>query len=159
MNNLHRRAFRGILCVVLAAVAGCSGRDSSLPQLVPVEGIVTLDDAPLSSAMITFFPVGETRGRGAVGYTNDQGHYKLEAPDGRPGVPVGEYRVTIIKLEMPDGSDFPANSDVAPMDSPARQILDDQYSDDRHTILAETVPEGGAKINFELKSSPGNNDE
>ncbi len=78
----------------------------------------------------------------------------MRAPDDRAGVPVGEYRVTIIKLEMPDGSDFPANSDIAPMDSPARQILDDRYSDDRQTILTATVPVGGDEIDFPLESGP-----
>jgi hypothetical protein len=154
MTKIHGRTLVGILSILITTTSGCGGRDSRLPQLVPVEGTVTLDGDALSSAMVTFFPTGDTRGRGATGYTNEEGRYELRAPDGHAGVPVGEYRVTIVKLVMPDGSDFPVDSKIAPMDSPARQILPDTYSDDRQTILTASVPEGGKEIDFPLASSP-----
>lgn len=140
--------------LLLATVTGCGGRDANLPPLVPVEGTVTLDQKPLSGAMLTFLPTGATRGGGATGYTDQAGNYELQSPDGRAGVPVGEYRVIVTKLVMPDGSDFPVNSEIAPMDSPARQVLPDRYSDDRQTKLTATVPERGDTINFALASGP-----
>jgi hypothetical protein len=136
----------------MAMAAGCGGRDPNLPKLVPVDGTVTLDREPLSGTMVTLVPTGNTRGRGATGYTDEQGRYELRAPDGRAGVPVGEYRVMITKLVMPDGSDFPVNSEMAPMDSPARQVLPARYSDDRQTVLRATIPDGGDTIDFPLTS-------
>ncbi len=55
---------------------------------------------------------------------------------------------------MPDGSDFPLDSDVAPMDSPAKEVLPGIYSDMDQTTLKATVPEGGGTIDFALKSRP-----
>ena len=40
---------------------------------------------------------------------------------------MGEYRVVITKMVMPDGSDF-LPSAVPPIDSPAKQVLPAKYS-------------------------------
>jgi hypothetical protein len=152
----HYHTICGVLAgALVAAAAGCDGRDPDLPRLVPVAGTVTLDRDPLSGAMVTFVPCGGTRGRGATGYTDEQGRYQLRAPDGHLGVPVGEYRVIVTKLVMPDGSDFPIDSGIAPIDSPARQILPSRYSDERQTILTATVPDDGGTFDFPLVSDRG----
>jgi hypothetical protein len=154
MNALHRHTRFGLLVLFTAALTACSGRNSGLPQLVPVSGTVTLDQEPLSGAMVAFIPSGNTRGQGATGYTDEQGRYELRAADGREGAPAGEYRVIVTKLVMPDGSDFPIDAGIAPMDSPARQILPARYSDDRQTILTAVVPERGGTADVPLVSEP-----
>ncbi|MCP4592521.1 MAG: DUF4198 domain-containing protein, partial [bacterium] len=136
-------------------VVGCGGRDPNLPKLVPVEGTITLDGKPASGTSVTFLPTGTTRGNGAVGYTDAEGKYKLSDPrDGSEGVPVGEYRVMCNKLVMPDGTDLPMNSDIPPMDSPAREVLPVNYSDMEMSELTFTVPEAGGTADFDLKSKP-----
>jgi hypothetical protein len=143
----------GILGLSLLAV-GCGGENPNLPALVPVSGTVTLDGKPLGGAMLSFAPVGDTRGNGAEGYTEPDGTFKLSSPPRGEGAAVGQYQVIIRKLVMPDGSDFPRNSDVAPMDSEAKETLSPKYSDAEQTTLTANVPEGGGIINFDLKSRP-----
>ena len=93
---------------------------------------------------------GETRGGGAVGRTNAEGKFELKSPPRGLGAVSGEYKVQISKLIMPDGSDFPENSSVAPMDSPAKENLPPQYSDQEQTTLTTRVPEAGGELSFKL---------
>ncbi len=142
-----------IICVLLhamVAVVGCSRADPNLPQLVPASGTVTLGDQPLPGALVTFIPTGSTRGTGAEGRTDQTGRYELVSKHGR-GAAVGSYRVTIMKLVMPDGSDYIPEAGVGPADSPARQVLPPRYSDPHRTTLTATIPEGGSStLNFAL---------
>jgi hypothetical protein len=143
-----------LLFVGLAALVGCSAGDANLPELVPVSGTVTLDDKPLAKATVTFIPVGTTRGDGGFATTDENGRYQLLSLQRKPGAPVGAYRVVISKRVMPDGSDVPDESDVAPIDSPAREMLPPQYSSEQDSTLSATVPEGGGTIDFPLTSAP-----
>jgi hypothetical protein len=118
-----------------------------------VTGLVTLDGKPLSAAYVSFTPVGATKGAGSSGRTNAEGHYTLKNQGGGAGASAGNYRVVISKLVMPDGSDFPANSKVGPMDSPAKETLAPIYSDPGRTTLEATVPAGGGRIDFPLKTA------
>ena len=137
-----------VLGVVLFA-GGCSpARDKSL---MPVTGKVTLEGKPLSGTTITFVPIGSTRGAGGNGYTDKSGKYELSATHGGKGVPVGEYRVVASKLVMPDGSDFPLNSDVAPINSSAKEMLPAQYTSPENASLRATVHEGANEVDFALE--------
>lgn len=139
--------------VLLSFAVGCGGgRDSSLPDLVPVSGTVTLDDKPLAGAMVTFVPVGATRGRSCYGITGADGRYELMENEKNKGAPVGEFAVLVNKWVMPDGSDFPKDSTQSPMDSGARELLPPQYSLDGASTLKATVPASGGTIDFKLTS-------
>lgn len=151
----NRRVASLILGLLTLLAAGCGGKDPNLPELVPVGGTVIMDGKALSGTSVSFVPDGSTRGSGANGYTDQNGKYELSSPHLGPGAPAGDYRVVLRKLVMPDGSDFPADSEVAPMDSPARQVLPARYSDDNRTELTATVPEGGGTIDFPLQMGSG----
>jgi len=100
--------------------------------------------------MVTFVPTGATRGPVAEGRTDPQGRYELASQQGRGAAP-GAYRVTIMKLVMPDGSDYTPEAGVGPADSPARQVLPPRYSDLQRTTLTATVPEeGSSSLDFAL---------
>jgi len=142
-----------VLLALAVIVLGC-GKDPNLPPLVPVTGTVTLDGKPLDSATVTFIPVGKTRGNGAMGYTDEEGKYQLATHRGDRGAPVGEYRVVLNKMVMPDGTPYSAESGLAPMDSPAREILPPRFSDQMQTKLKATVPEGGGQVDLALTSEP-----
>ena len=62
---------------------GCT---KSNPQLVPIDGQVTMDGAPLADHVVTFTPVGDTKGSGALGSTDDTGRFSLT--DARAARPV-----------------------------------------------------------------------
>jgi len=137
------------LCLMLAIV-GCGGDASHLPKLTPVGGTVTLDGKPLINAMVAFVPSGSTPGTGANGHTDKAGKYELATRSRGKGTPAGEYRVVVTKLVMPDGTDFPANSAVAPINSPAKQILPVKYSMAGQTVLRAKVGEDSTVIDFPL---------
>lgn len=132
------------------SLVGCGGRDPNLPKLEPVSGTVTLDGRPLANASVTFVPSGTTRGTGATGVTGPDGKYTLMSR-GEPGVPAGDYRVVVSKLVLPDGSDFPLDADVPPIESNAREMLPPHYSDEAASNIAKTVPEGGGIIDIQLE--------
>ena len=148
---LHRQVCFLVSCTLVVVAVGC-GRDPNLPPLVPVKGTITLDGKPLVAALVEFIPVGTTRGNGGTGFTDAEGKYELRAPKGDQGVPVGEYRVRLSKLVMPDGSPYSAESGLAPMDSDAKEVLPPRYCDFDQTVLKATVPEGGDdSLDFQLQ--------
>ena len=63
-----------------------------------VEGVVTLDGAPLAGATVVFVPEGGT-GVGGSAVTNAQGMFKVTAPSGTSALPAGTYKVTVAKEE------------------------------------------------------------
>lgn len=146
--EMRQVCFMGLLLVVL--VVGCSHRDSALPKLMPVSGVVTINGKPASGVTIRFAPIETTRGSGAYGFTDKFGKYELIACRGGKGAPVGEYQVVAEKLVMPDGSDFPIGSNIPPMESKARQILPDKYSNPTESTLKASVGEGLNTIDFSL---------
>jgi hypothetical protein len=141
---------------VLASLGfvGCQGRDPNLPDLVPVTGRVTLDDKPLAHASVSFVPTGSTQGTGSGAVTDAEGKYELRTAHDGIGAPVGEYKVFISKLVLPDGSDYKLDSGISPMDAGADEALPPRYSDQEQTTLKAAVPEGGGTIDFPLISKP-----
>ncbi len=135
-------------------VAGCGGGrgDANLPKLVPVSGTVTLDGKPLSGATVSFLPVGATRGRTCYGATDAEGRYELMLDEEHKGAPEGEFAVLCNKWIMPDGSDYPRDTDVSPLESNAKELLPPRYSLDGTSELKATVPAGGGTIDFALTS-------
>jgi len=138
-----------MLSVLLATLIGCGG-GANLPDTVPVSGTVTLNGQPLANASVAFVPTGTTGGEGGYGTTDQDGRYELAYLKGGSGVPVGDYRVVISKRAMPDGSDVVDESDVAPMDSPAREVLPPRYSNEQHSRLSATVSDGDGSFDFDL---------
>jgi hypothetical protein len=133
------------------ALCGC-GTPQEGPPAVVVTGTVALDGKPLPRAFVRFVPTGATRGLGASGRADFDGRYTLKGPRGSEGVPAGTYKVVVSKLVLPDGKDFPDNSEVSPMNAGAQEKLPPHYADAQRTILTATVPAEGGTIDFPLKS-------
>jgi hypothetical protein len=143
-----------VLSVVAVLAVGCSGKDPNLPELLGVNGVVTLDGQPVQDAVVCFHPIGTTRGTEAFGRTDADGHYELKSRHLGTGTPVGEYRVIVSKFVMPDGSPLPDDKDFDPMTANVRQVLSPQYSNPENSTLKATVPQGGGTIDFPLTSKP-----
>jgi len=132
------------LAVTMAAIAGCGGATDDLPRRA-VSGNVTMDGAPLKSAMIQFMPTdpsAATAGAGAI----TEGKYAIPTADGL--VP-GAYKVSVTSagaaLTPPAGS---MPGDPLP---PAKETIPSTYNS--KTTLSATVTEQGPNVfNFELKS-------
>jgi len=143
----------GVGVLLLGFAAGCGGgRDAALPDLVPVSGTVTLDGQPLANALVTFLPVGSTRGRSCYGVTDASGRYELMENEKSKGAPVGAFSVLCNKWVMPDGSDFPSDTTLSAMDAGAVELLPPRYSMEDSSELTANVPAGGGTVDFALTS-------
>jgi hypothetical protein len=125
---------------VLFAVtlAGCSGGG-----LETVEGVVTLDGAPLPKAHVALVPSdpAATNKGPFVGDTDDQGRFSIgPIGDAGGGIPVGAYRIMISTAYTTDGSETAvAPPERVPQPYPAGVDFE--------------VPAGGTTdANFDLKS-------
>jgi hypothetical protein len=137
---------------------GCGSSDTKAPTWpdpVPVNGIVTLNEQPLSDAMVTFSPIDRTVGKGASSITDSSGKYTLESPwvDGKtkPGAIPGNYKVTISRMVKPDGSVWKHDPNVGPMSMAAREELPDEYS--FNSTLTAEVSKANAAIDFKLNKA------
>ena len=93
---------------VLLVIALCSfGCGQSGPSVEHVQGVVTLDGAPLEGATVFFSPKGP-EGKGASGMTQSDGSFTLNMQGAKPGAgtAVGDYSVTVSKIEMPKFPDI-----------------------------------------------------
>jgi hypothetical protein len=132
-------------------LAGC-GADPGAADLAPVEGTVYLNDQPLADAVVTFTPAGSTKGVVSTGRTGADGRYTLKTVRGHEGAAVGEHKVVISKLVLPDGSALGPDAGVGQMDSQAKELLPAAYSSAEQTTLTATVKTGGPPLDFRLKA-------
>ena len=96
----HAYAYLPLLLVIALCSLGCG--QSGLP-VEYVEGVVTLDGAPLEGATVIFSPKA-SEGMVAAGRTQTDGSFTLNAQGAKPGTgtTAGDYNVTISKVEMPE---------------------------------------------------------
>ncbi len=131
--------------VVLITLSGCGSTTG-----LPVTGTVTLDDQPLPNALIFFYPEGRTAGLGGSGRTGPDGKYELIPAQGRKGIAPGDYKVVISRPLRRDGS--PADPNVPPIESDARETLPAIYSDRELSKLSAKVSKEKAVHDFTLRS-------
>lgn len=99
-------------CLVLASFLSLLGCGSSTAvKLAPVSGKVTIQDMPLPYGRILLKPdaaQGNTSTSEPSGEIKSDGTFSLET-DGKPGAPLGAYRVTIfsIKPSTPEDGNKP----------------------------------------------------
>jgi hypothetical protein len=150
-----------LLYPLFLASAGCGNRNLS-----KVEGVVTLDGAPLSGALVSFVPVG--KGRATSGLTDSNGYFRLTTLSTDDGAMPGEYKVIIAYDDNPEekkdattfteeekrnarmgmGKKKMAEKRSKKPPSPVPAI----YSDLKRTPLKEVVPTNG-KIELALQST------
>ncbi|MBR4976064.1 MAG: hypothetical protein IKY61_03340 [Thermoguttaceae bacterium] len=97
-------------------VSGC-GKDLGYRKTT---GVVTLDGAPLSGAIVTFVAQGQGAESGAA-TTNEKGEYSANSGSVGEGLKPGEYKVTISKRETVVDEDLERLK--------AGEITDDEYQE------------------------------
>ncbi|WP_459555568.1 transthyretin-like family protein [Lacunimicrobium album] len=85
----HRIPTFGLLFVV-AMLSGCGPRSGL--EIIPVDGVVTLQGQPLSNALVTFYPQS---GRSSSAKTDSTGHFDLKYSADKMGAVVGTHEVHI----------------------------------------------------------------
>ncbi len=154
---------RSWVCIVLATIL-LTGCGESGPDVVPVEGTVTLDGKPLANKSLMFLPIEGTSGHGAGGASDAEGKYTLRAVvpgatrDYEGAVP-GRYRVNVFEPTIT--GDVPAEEEgdepavaMGPGSGTPKSEIPAVYGTDRSPLVLE-VPESGGVLNVELKSNPG----
>ncbi|QDT44010.1 hypothetical protein Pan241w_41140 [Gimesia alba] len=142
-----------VLCILLVGMTGCGGANAkeSLPETVPVSGIVTMNGTPLVSATVTFVPQGATKGVECVGVTDETGKYTLKQVRGAEGAPPGDYRVVINHFIKADGTPIKIDGTEAPANLGADESLPPIYSSFTDSKLSAKVSQAGGDFPFELK--------
>jgi hypothetical protein len=141
----------GCLAVAAAVAAGCGGDGST----IPVNGVVTLDDKPLSGARVTFYPEKETGGLGGTAETGSDGKFVIVGAKGAPGLVPGKYRVTVSKGQIKGGIDGGGGEEQVGAIIPEIDLKDEFppiYSHPGQTILAYSVTGDGKPIEIKLDS-------
>lgn len=138
-----------MLVLSLACLAGC-GRGEVL-QRAPVDGLVTIDGAPLTSGTICFIPTGDTKGPAAAA-TIEDGTYELPKENGPL---VGQHRIEIeatnhLGFELDDERAYAMK--VEQGRQMARNPIPESFN--RQSKLMIDIPEEGrTNLDFRLKST------
>ena len=126
------------ISVFLLLLSGCggdadTGRPVDMPKICSVKITITQDGKPLEGAKVTLIAKEQTKYGTAGGTTNAAG---VVAPKtyGFVGVPVGDYAVTIEKIDDESGVRY----------------VDAQYASETTTPHSITVTEKGATATFEV---------
>jgi hypothetical protein len=86
-------------CFILLLSVGCGGPPAV--ATVPVSGKVTLEGQPVSSGLVSFAAADDKVGAGlCTGIIGADGEYKISS-DGKPGAPLGKYKVTVTPSMTP----------------------------------------------------------
>lgn len=82
------------LAISLVFLTGCQDR---APTLVPVSGVLKIDDAPAGDISIQFLPDFQSGNEGPTSYGRSaaDGSFTLTTADGQPGAVVGIHKVIL----------------------------------------------------------------
>ncbi|MCI0458408.1 MAG: carboxypeptidase-like regulatory domain-containing protein [Gemmataceae bacterium] len=130
--------------VVLAVGCGGSGDSSA----VPVNGIVTLDGAPLDGATVVFIPEDKAAREGTTGghaKTGTDGKFVILGTKGQSGLAPGQYKVTVSKTKFYE--EPPVGAIV---EGELKDDLPPHYSNSARTKLSYTVTGDGKPIEIKL---------
>mgnify|MGYP002623455580 FL=1 len=137
----------GIVALGAMLLAGCNKKPSG-PEMVNVEGIVTVEGEPMENLRVEFWP--KEAGQTSAGRTDANGHFVLELADasGVKGAVVGPHGVAIRDLNT-----FPkfmgrAGEDTDPGIDPRISII---YGNALTSGLTEQINGPRTDIKFDLK--------
>lgn len=135
-----------LVCLCLTVGLALAGCNSSGLNLVPVEGVVTLDDKPVPEAAVLFLPDDPAMGPPASGTTDAEGRFTLNTVNW-PGAPVGSHKVAISRDEtqiIPQRRGFPLYKTT--------YLIPPKYADTQSSGLVANVTDGENTLNFKLST-------
>ena len=130
------------VCMVLFFGAGLAGGCGGPPPVVtvPVSGKVTVDGQPATTGQVSFLNVEDKTGAGlCAGTIGANGEYQVFT-DGKPGAPVGKYKVTVTPSMVPQAG--------GPPPAPPYNA---RYSNSQATPLTIEVKSSAAAGAYDLK--------
>ena len=128
------------LVAVVAVGCGKSNKPSDMGELGGCVVKVTQDGAPLEGADVIFYAQDpENQKYTPSGRTNEKGEAKIKTY-GFEGVPAGEYKVTVTKLVIEEGTLVVAENGAESVERGAEyQVVAAEYRDVNTTPLTVTV--------------------
>lgn len=128
------------LVAVVAVGCGKSNKPSDMGELGGCVVKVTQDGAPLEGADVIFYAQDpENQKYTPSGRTNEKGEAKIKTY-GFEGVPAGEYKVTVTKLVIEEGTLVVADNGAESVERGAEyQVVAAEYRDVNTTPLSVTV--------------------
>lgn len=87
------RFFLLLMCLSVASTLGCAKELG--PRTVPAKGVVTLDGQPVEGAAVVF--VSDGGSSSAMGMSDEEGNFSLDAFEYKPGAVPGTYNCIITK--------------------------------------------------------------
>jgi len=139
MNALLSRLFPAALLVSTCLVLGCGDKLA----LVPVSGKVTTDGTPVTAGQISLHNTADVKGEKPVppsgGTIDSSGNYTVYT-GGKPGAPVGKYKVTVNPSMVPTGG---TKAPSVPFNQ--------RYQDSKRTTLEIDVTASAAAGAYDLK--------
>ena len=107
---MRERAEIQIRCLIWAGALCCSGAGCGRPSdhlaVHPVVGKVLFDGHPVGGAMVVLHPQdGAGQAVRPLGYTKDDGSFKIATYDAGDGAPAGKYVATVEWLVRPKGKE------------------------------------------------------
>ena len=124
------------LLILMPCTFGC-GAKSAGPVTYPVTGVVTLKSAPVDGALLQFTPTSPDAGiAGAQVMTKPDGTFEVTinldmGKTTKTGLPPGDYKVAITKLQLAPGQSAP--------NIPPKNVLPPEYATIETSPLTATV--------------------
>ncbi|UUO06655.1 hypothetical protein M4951_25340 [Blastopirellula sp. J2-11] len=141
------RSVSGILLVI--AAVGCG---PSHPPVLPITGLVTLDDQPLEQGSLIFEAPGQ---RPATGKIKAGAIVEMTTFDHNDGVPLGEHKVAIFVVKEDYAYVTPENPGVSSGSSNMQvtSLIPQRYNDPTTSgFTASVTSEGENHFEFALNS-------
>jgi hypothetical protein len=131
--------------ILLASLAGCG---DGLKR-VHVQGKVTALSQPIDNAVVSFMPLGATKGEGGIARSDREGNFSLTGSRrGDKGVVPGEYKIRVSRLVTRNGALLdPAATEA---DNPGSYDSVPRPYSSGDSPLKATVPEEGGPITIDI---------
>jgi hypothetical protein len=148
--RVSRLAFAGVLLAGL--LFGCSSGSGK----IPITGSVSVDGAPGSLTVLTFWPEDPSAPPDAGGrvLADDQGQFAIGDKTKDTGLLKGTYKVTFSRFLDRNGKPVlgGGKKSEAAYDVPSRESIPELYGDPKKTPISVTVASGSSTFTFEVST-------
>ena len=147
------KSYHYLILFVLIVLCGCtpSRRPKDLPKLYPCEITVTQKGTPLAEAVVQLVPT-ETNQKYASAATTGPDGKVVMSTYGFPGVPVGKYKVVVIKNHEDDiVYKTDESGEKVIVSSNTYRMVETAYSNAKTTPLELEITGKGPKIEKTLE--------
>ncbi|TWT73042.1 carboxypeptidase-like regulatory domain-containing protein [Allorhodopirellula solitaria] len=128
------------LAILPCIALGCAKEDrpEGLPELQPTVVKLVQGDAPLANASIRLIPQDSSNRWSTGGTTDENGEATLRTHGKYEGAPLGEYKVTVSKIES-DASNGDVDDPSGAVDNKTYQLVDLAYQSEQKTPAKVSV--------------------